>query len=116
MGETVTIQCDVPGHEDEKIEFKKKGWKFKHMRLWQAALITSDLTMSELAELVSERIESWTLTGEITDEEGEVTIGVLPFEPGAEAFDEFDQEVTNWIVLSYKTAYLEAGIPDPNVS
>lgn len=108
MDETLTILCDVPGHQEEKIVYQKKGWKFKDLRLWQSALLKSDLTMSELADLISQKIVSWTLT----DDEGEPIEFIL----GEEALDELGQDLSNWVVLSFKDAYTKAGLPDPNSS
>ena len=106
MEETLTIPCDVPGHEEEKIVYLRKGWRFKDLRLWQSALLKSELTMSELADLISQKIVSWNLT----DDEGEL----IEFEPGIESLDELGQDMSNWAVLSFKEAYTKAGLPDPN--
>lgn len=99
------FECDVKGHEGEQVVFKSGGWKFKHLRLWQAALVENQMTVGELAELVSERIESWTIKAD-----GEA----VPFQPGPAAFDELEPAVAQWLVYRFRQAYEQAGQPDPN--
>ncbi len=105
MGE-IEIKCDVAGHEGEMVRFKPAGWKFKHLRIWQQALLESSLTVAELADLVSERLAGWTLK----DEEG----APVEFRPGREAFDELPPPVATFVVSSLKQAYYLSQAPDPN--
>lgn len=106
MGKTIEIKCDVQGHEGEAVQFKREGWKFKHLRVWQEALLKSTITVGELAEFVSERIAGWTLK----DDDGRA----VTFKPGLEAFDELPPLVSQFVVSSLKQAYYESQALDPN--
>lgn len=120
MGKTIEIKCDVEGHEGEAVQFKREGWKFKHLRVWQNALVKSSITVGELAGFVSERIAGWTLKAddgkpvefkpikEILDDKGKPA-----FEPNDEAFDELPPLVSQFVVSALKQAYYESQTPDP---
>ncbi len=105
MGE-IEIKCDVQGHEGESVRYKRQGWKFKHLRIWQDALLKSLMTVGELAEFISERIAGWTLK----DDEGQAVV----FAPGPKAFDNLPPLVSQFVVSSLKQAYYESQVPDPN--
>jgi len=106
--------CPLEGHEGEYVLFKRKGWKFKHLRLWETLPSTE-----EVVELVIERIHDWHLT----DEDG----NIVPFqptrkvgeeeekaEPNVEALDDLPPDVAAWVVTAFRMAYQEAGLPSPN--
>ncbi len=105
MGE-IEIQCDLAGHEGEAVRYKRQGWKFKHLRIWQDALLQSAMTVGELAEFISERIAGWTLK----DDEGQA----VEFQTGQKAFDGLPPLVSQFVVSSLKQAYYESQVPDPN--
>jgi hypothetical protein len=102
----ISIACDVPGHDGEAVQFKRKGWKFKHHRMWQEALTGAGKSDAELAEFVSERIQGWNLT----DEDGKF----VAFQPGRGALDELPPALAVWVVEAFRDAYIQAGVPDPN--
>ena len=108
------LTCTVEGHEDEVVFYKRDGWTFKHFRLWESAPTDS------LVGLVMERVSSWTITNEEgkaikfqpniiqdTDDDAEPV-------PNPEAFDKLDPAMAAFLVGSFRMAYLQAGMPDPN--
>ena len=121
----IRIECSLPGHEGgankvgEHVDFKGKGWKYRHLRLWE-----SSLGADELVELIAERILGWKLT----DEDG----ARIPFRPDfdqpdlepailqpplKEAFDDLPGPLARWLVsMAYLDAYRQAGLPGPNAS
>lgn len=101
MDDTMQVKCEAAGHEGEAVQFKKTGWKFKHLRLWQEGLQRDALSLSEMVALVTERIERWNLK----DESGTV----IEFKPGPEALDELDPVVQGWLMgTAYRDAYFLA--------
>src|SRR3989304_8698826 len=120
----IRIECSLPGHEGgankganfvgdgEHVDFKGKGWKYRHLRLWE-----SSLGADELVELIAERILGWKLT----DEDG----ARIPFRPDfdqpdlepailqpplKEAFDDLPGPLARWLVsMAYLDAYRQAG-------
>ncbi|MBN1535187.1 MAG: hypothetical protein JW908_00540 [Anaerolineales bacterium] len=96
----IRIVCSLPGHENDYLMFKADGWKYKHLRQWEDAA-----GASHIAEIVSERIESWRLTVDNIE---------IEFKPGIEAFDELPPDIAGWVTVSYREAYNKAGLPSPN--
>lgn len=97
----VRIECDLEGCEGLYVDFKRAGWKFKHLRLWEEAR-----SSSEAARLISERIVGWNLRSE-----GQP----VKFQEGMAAFDELAPVIVRWLVgVAFLEAYNQAGQPDPN--
>jgi len=117
----IRIECSLPGHEGgankganfvgdgEHVDFKGKGWKYRHLRLWE-----SSLSADELVELIAERILGWKLT----DEDGAgIPFRPDPEQPLKEAFDDLPGPLARWLVsMAYLDAYRQAGLPGPNAS
>lgn len=95
--DNIRIACTAPGFESASVVFKGEGWKYKHMRLWEEAR-----GASKLAEVISERIQSWSMP------DG------TPFQAGPKALDDLDPALASWLVTAYREAYNRAGMPDPN--
>jgi hypothetical protein len=107
MGEKgIGIPCVVEGHEGEQVIFKRAGWKYKHLRIWEQAVKENALKVVELAEFIGERIESWTLT----DEDGQA----VKFLPGPEVLDELPNRVSTWVIAAFRDAYWRSQVADPN--
>lgn len=99
--DVIRVDCDLEGCEGLHVDFKRGGWKFKHLRLWEEAR-----SSSEAARVVSERIANWNLRS------GDQPV---KFVEGVAAFDELDPVVVRWIVgIAFLEAYNQAGQPDPN--
>ena len=110
------LDVTVPGHDggDEYIDWKSKGWKYKHLLLYQEARESR-----VIAEAIVERIQNW----QLRDEEG----NWVPFEPwekdnegkpilnkySADTLYEFEPNVIGFITISFMTAYNSAGMPIP---
>jgi hypothetical protein len=124
------IRIDVEDqefHEGEYVEFHRKGWRFKDLRLYEEAMSTS-----QLAAIVCKRIADWKLT---------VAGKPVPFKPKAlrkqlleipldspervkldgrlersyaEAMDELDGYLASFIWAAYRTAYSVASALGPN--
>jgi hypothetical protein len=104
--EPIKIECPIEGHEEDFILFIGSGWKFKHLRKWEATARVEDLT-----EVILERIVDWRITDPETGE-------LVPFdrERGVEVMDDLDPAQAAWATTAYRMAYSEAGLPNPNLS
>lgn len=113
---TLRVECGalVPGHADEWIDFKRYGWKYKHLRRYESITITDELMI-----LCFERIQNWNLT----DAEG----NAVPFQPwrldpvskepiegqySSEGADELEPDVAGFIVSAFRTAYNLSSTPE----
>lgn len=110
------LDVTVPGHDagDEHIDWKRKGWKYKHLLAWEEARATRDIAM-----VMIERIQDWA----IRDEEG----NWVPFEPfekdkegkailnkySVDALLELEPNVVSYITICFRQAYNSAGTPIP---
>ena len=112
----IRVECGalVPGHAKEWIDFKRHGWKYKHLRLFESLTSTD-----ELLALCFERIQNWNLT----DAEG----NAVPFQPwrldpvsgapiegqySSEGADELEPDVAGFIVSAFRTAYNLSSTPE----
>lgn len=96
---TIRIECPVAGHEGEAALFKRAGWRFKHLRMWEEAG-TARLTV----EVVGERLAGWDLR-----EDGQA----IPFRPGPSLLDELPPAVATWLIgTAFTAAYRQAGRAD----
>lgn len=106
MEKGIEIACEVAGHEGEQVVFKRAGWKFRHLREWQEALLNNTMSVGELAAYISERIESWTLTGD----DGKPA----PFHPGPQALDDLPAALATFCLYAFRRAYYASQEADPN--
>ncbi len=124
------IRIDVEDqevHAGEYVEFQRKGWRFKDLRLYEEALSTS-----KLAEIVCKRILDWkfTVDGEpvyFKPKEMRKQLDDLPSDSRertraegrleasySEAMDDLDGYLAGFIWAAYRTAYSVASALGPN--
>ena len=106
MENTIRIDCDLPGHDGEFIEFRRSGWTFGILREWETAQ-----SSTKIAEIVGRMIVSWKLTNADTGKD-------IPFDKdNSEAcLDDLDPMTASWVVGVFRLAYHQAALPDPKVS
>lgn len=118
---------DQENHPDEYVEFQRRGWRFKDLRLYEEAM-----SSSLLADVVCKRIVDWKITvdGEpvyFRPKELRKQLAALPLESKertklegrleasyAEAMDDVDGYVAGFIWAAYRTAYSVASALGPN--
>jgi len=118
---------DKENHPEEYVEFQRKGWRFKDLRLYEEAMSTS-----KLAEIVCKRILDWkfTVDGEpvyFKPKEMRKQLDGLPLDSRkrtrakgrleasyAEAMDDLDGYLAGFLWAAYRTAYSVASALGPN--
>ena len=125
------IRIDVEDqefHPEEYVEFQRKGWRFKDLRLYEEAMSTS-----KLAEIVCKRILDWKFTVEgepvyFKPKELRKQLAALPLSSNrarsklegrlqasyVEAMDDLDGYLAGFIWAAYRTAYSVASALGPN--
>lgn len=120
----IKVPGTVPEYPDDFILFKRRGWTFGHFRKWET------VTTENLVILVCERIESWSITGEDGkpipfeptnevpnpkfDEKTNPDVEPLLVVPNPDVWDKLSPGQAAWVTASFRMAYVEAGLPDPN--
>ncbi len=112
----IKIECPLDGRPENFILYKRAGWKFKHFRLWEQS------DTAALIELICERIEDWHMIDldgkkikfDPYDMERDSDDEIVSTTIKPDAIDELDPALSAWLVTSFRMAYTEAGLPDPN--
>jgi hypothetical protein len=117
----IKIECGIDGHDNDYLLFKRKGWKFKHLRQWE-----STPGVEGLVELLLERLVGWKMTDEDGNdipfvplagleetEESKKDSKIEPI-PEIETFDELSPVQAAWVVTGFRMAYYQSSMPDPN--
>ncbi len=118
---------DQEHHPDEYVEFQRRGWRFKDLRLYEEAMSTS-----LLAGIVCKRIVDWkfTVDGEpvyFKPKELRKQLAALPLDSPEqsraegrlqasyiEAMDDLDGYLASFLWAAYRTAYSVASALGPN--
>lgn len=105
--QTLKIDCILPGYETCFLEYKAKGWKFKHLRMYEAPL-----SAQGVIELIVERLVGWRLV------ESGLTIPFNPYldngKVNPELFDNVSPMLMSWITLSFRDAYIRSSTISPS--
>jgi len=97
----IRIKCTVPGHEEDWIEFKERGWTLGDRRRFGESRDIEALEM----------IVRWAVDWRLTDANGQL----IPFtkELGIKVFDDLDMAMYPWLVASAYEAFARASVLPP---
>ena len=108
----VKINCTVPGHGNEWVEYRDEGWKMSRLLAWERAG-----GVTAIWAVIRDFVSGWNLTGEdgqplsqptwkTLDDDGQP----LP-QPVAttsvDALGELHPGMQWWLTVSFRTAYYE---------
>jgi len=97
----IRVKCTVPGHEDDWIEYKEKGWTLGDRRRFGESRDVEALGM----------IIEWAVDWHLTDAMGRR----VPFtkELGIRVFDELEMAMYPWLIASAYEAFARASVLSP---
>jgi len=97
----IRIKCTVPGHEEDWIEYKERGWTLGDRRRFGESRAVEALEM----------IIEWAVDWHLPDAKGQP----IPFskELGIMVFDDLDMVMYPWLISSAYEAFARASVLTP---